>query len=1303
MKMRTNYFLKNILIGMVCFVLLCTQIPSDLVINGGTSIDIQYSAQTKKEITYNETTTPSESFEYGKDTSFDKTILEQITLLEWKGPHDSFKDYLDKLESKTFSIKHKKELIMGLDDPLLLIFVKSSLYYFIQDEISLYASTLVDLGYNTIVLEVDGGSVEDIKNQILSYWNNGYTVVGIVLVGSFPTAWFHHEDDFHGPAEFPCDLFLMDMDGQWLDTDYDGMYDSHTDGNGDTAPEIYIGRINALNIPGDEIEITKKYFQKVRDYWEGNVKRQNHGLTYTDADWNTSYDIKFGMGYGYDSYDAMWYPEVGGEDYLTNRLSNTSYEFLQLACHSSSGGHGFYNGDDVSSNDIRNAQPQPLFYNLFACGALRFTDYNCLGNAYVLDTNSPSLSVVGSTKSGSMLDFRFFYEPFGEGDSFGEAFRKWFEFEYPYGSESICWFYGMTILGDPTLHLRTMYVSVDDDYNDSTPGWQKTCFNTLQDGINAVYPQGEVFVYNGTYYENIVINKTLHIISRYRDTTIIDGGGSEDGIYISADDVSITGFTIRNATYGIYVESSDHMLLTNSTISNTTIGVNIPTCSSDAFIHHNNFINNDLHAYDIFNNQWDDGNQGNYWDDYTGSDEDGNGIGDTPYSITGGTSQDRYPLTHPWHPTPVVFVDDDYTQETMGWGYNHFNRLQYAIDAVVEGGTICIKQGTYYENVIINKPVRILGEEKETTIIDGEQRDHTIYICADQVSLTELTVQNGSIITIPPSGAGIYVVSDHVTIWRTNIVSNVYGIVMDESSKHVFISENSIINNSEGGLLIDASLNHSINNNYITSNKNGIMLKDASHILLSSNIITNNSEDGIFLCEATDNSVYANTIIQNGVNGINIQSSSKNVVYNNTITHHLTSGIKIESITIISMYNTIKENSLINNPGYGLTILDASDNTLYHNTFLNNEEGNAYDDYHNTWNDEYPNGGNYWDDYEGVDDDGDGIGDSPYDIPGGYSQDEYPLMEPFVQSIPLADIFVDDDYNESTPGWGIDHFNTIQAGIDTADPYDTVLVYNGTYDEHLRVEQPLTLKGENRTSTIIQGKGFVDDSLTALFINHTSSVVISGFTITNKIYGVVIDSSTNITIKDIRFYKLFFSGIKVKSSDTITILNNEFFNNEWGISIGSFSSKCVIRGNAIYNNTGILKKKQILTLGKTGFITNRILRGNTECYNEEPGEIGLMPQFDFSGGLYLDNTTSDNHIYYNCFINNNLQAYDLGANSWDKGYPDGGNYWDNYGGEDHFHGIHQNYPGGDGIGDTPYHIYGGKNQDRYPLMNPDNL
>jgi hypothetical protein len=74
-------------------------------------------------------------------------------------------------------------------------------------------------------------------------------------------------------------------------------------------------------------------------------------------------------------------------------------------------------------------------------------------------------------------------------------------------------------------------------------------------------------------------------------------------------------------------------------------------------------------------------------------------------------------------------------------------------------------------------------------------------------------------------------------------------------------------------------------------------------------------------------------------------------------------------------------------------------------------------------------------------------------------------------------------------------------------------------------------------------------------------------------------------------------------------------------------------------------------------------------------------------------------IYHNNFINNAEQAFDhIGENTYDNGYPSGGNYWSDYTGVDKKSGPNQDKPGSDGIGDTPYTRH--NVEDRYPLMNP---
>ena len=100
---------------------------------------------------------------------------------------------------------------------------------------------------------------------------------------------------------------------------------------------------------------------------------------------------------------------------------------------------------------------------------------------------------------------------------------------------------------------------------------------------------------------------------------------------------------------------------------------------------------------------------------------------------------------------------------------------------------------------------------------------------------------------------------------------------------------------------------------------------------------------------------------------------------------------------------------------------------------------------------------------------------------------------------------------------------------------------------------------------------------------------------------------------------------------------------------------------------------------------------NTICHNDF-SNIGM-----YSIRLRVPGVT-ENYIYHNNF---GITCSDEsgGPNYWDNGYPSGGNYWSGYSGNDNYHGINQDIPGSDGIGDTPHTFSGG--QDDYPFMNKD--
>ncbi len=179
--------------------------------------------------------------------------------------------------------------------------------------------------------------------------------------------------------------------------------------------------------------------------------------------------------------------------------------------------------------------------------------------------------------------------------------------------------------------------------------------------------------------------------------------------------------------------------------------------------------------------------------------------------------------------------------------------------------------------------------------------------------------------------------------------------------------------------------------NTITSNLIGInFLRIQSHIVYINNI-SKSVSDGVLLNSSTSNTFSYNIIANNNWSAINLTNSSNdNKIQNNNITSNNQTGIFVKGN---SNSNTITRNDILDHPGIGVNITDAFDNYMHHNNFKNNTQ-NAYDSTTqlNDWDDSVE--GNWWDDYTGFDANGDGIGDIPYDVPGGGSKDWYPIINP---------------------------------------------------------------------------------------------------------------------------------------------------------------------------------------------------------------------------------------------------------------------------------------------------------------------
>lgn len=148
--------------------------------------------------------------------------------------------------------------------------------------------------------------------------------------------------------------------------------------------------------------------------------------------------------------------------YNYSNSSSGFHDWVALFAHSAWYYHGFYYNsatqwDYLYNTEISNSDITAHFYNLFCCSGARYIEYSgngCLAGHYTM-AGTHSIASIGSTKTGSMLNFDDFYWPLSQGASIGEAFLTWFQLNGEYGAgdlfSSRCWFYGMTICGDPTI------------------------------------------------------------------------------------------------------------------------------------------------------------------------------------------------------------------------------------------------------------------------------------------------------------------------------------------------------------------------------------------------------------------------------------------------------------------------------------------------------------------------------------------------------------------------------------------------------------------------------------------------------------------------------------------------------------------------------------------------------------------------------------------------------------------------------------------------------------------------------------
>jgi len=267
-----------------------------------------------------------------------------------------------------------------------------------------------------------------------------------------------------------------------------------------------------------------------------------------------------------------------------------------------------------------------------------------------------------------------------------------------------------------------------------------------------------------------------------------------------------------------------------------------------------------------------------------------------------------------------IIVPDDYSS------------IQEAINNANKGDTIFVRNGTYYENLIVDKSIILKGENRETTIIDGNGIGSVLVLTADYTTISSFTITNsGFELPPPPSYYGILIESSYNTI-SDNIISNNMNGIECASSGYNTISNNSLINdgiNIHGyytSNYIHTIYNNTVNgkpyyyfynkNNFtIPSDAGGVFLFRCNDVMISG-LNIDSTETAIKLAECS-NCIIQNSNISNiDAIGIHIDTSNGIIIQNNQIIDTLSYGLLLTGC----YYDEIRDNVITGDIWVGIAL-----------------------------------------------------------------------------------------------------------------------------------------------------------------------------------------------------------------------------------------------------------------------------------------------------------------------------------------------------------------------------------------------
>jgi parallel beta-helix repeat protein len=778
------------------------------------------------------------------------------------------------------------------------------------------------------------------------------------------------------------------------------------------------------------------------------------------------------------------------------------------------------------------------------------------------------------------------------------------------------------------------------------------------------------------------------------------------GMYLNASHCNISNNTALNNCYGIYLYHSDSNGITNNTCSNNLYGIYFNN-SDNNIIYLNNFINNNDNVYSSGStNIWNstekitypyNGNTytnylGNYWDDYKEKYPDAeeiNGIWDTPYSID--SDMDNYPFMELWGNyfalmPKTIYVPDDYA------------KIQYAVDNAGTGDTITVRDGTYIENINVDKRLTIKSENgSENCIVQAADPGNSVFkITADHVNIIGFTVKG----TTAAYTAGIHLNNANHCYIANNVASkNRNGIFLNSSTNNkvhdnnadsndyhgiglLLSSENTIeyniaSNNEINGIYLNRSNNNAICNNIANYNPYyGIVLWASEDNIIANNVAKNNGDNGIFLTSSSSNNRITDNDASNNVNfhGISLDASNNNEIRNNIANANHYQGIGLWT----SSGNIIVNNEAKNNGDNGIYLEESNNNRITDNDASNNVKYNGIS-LDSSNNNEIRNNIATSNHYQGII-----LWGSDDNIIASNTAKNNGDNGIYLEYYSNNNIITD---NEAS--------NNDYNGI-SLDSSFTNEIRNNTANFNYYYGIGLWTSGRDIIANTAK-----DNGNSGIYLYATSFDKVTDNIASNNVYnGIFLDSTTGSIEISNNNASNNECGILLRYSDDNTLTNNIANQNKIsGILLEDHSDDNTLSGNiASKNKDGIYLKKSTDNLLTNNIVTQNEVFGIILGYSSE-NTLSRNIASSNKYGIYLG-YSKGNYIYLNNFRDNtNNGGSERSTNTWNspsrilytyegssyKKYL--GNYWGDYAGSD---------DNKNGIGDTSYSINSDK--DNYPLM-----